>query len=97
MRASAAPGLVAAAIFTFTLSWNEFLYALIFINTAAYRTLPIGLAGLIRGDIVFAVLQNGSPVSFWPARTAQDRFVATLAGAWSRNRRFPGSRGTMEP
>jgi serine-type D-Ala-D-Ala carboxypeptidase/endopeptidase (penicillin-binding protein 4) len=39
------------------------------------------LSGLIRGDIVFAVLQNGSPVAFWPARTAQDRFVATLAGA----------------
>jgi D-alanyl-D-alanine carboxypeptidase/D-alanyl-D-alanine-endopeptidase (penicillin-binding protein 4) len=37
------------------------------------------LAGLIRGDIVFAVLQNGSPVAFWPARVAQDRFVTTLA------------------
>ena len=28
----AAPGLVAAAIFAFTLSWNEFLYALVFIQ-----------------------------------------------------------------
>ena len=37
------------------------------------------LAGLIRGDVVFAVLQNGSPVAFWPARAAQDRFVAALA------------------
>ena len=37
------------------------------------------LAGLIRGDVVFAVLQNGSPVAFWPARVAQDRFVTVLA------------------
>jgi D-alanyl-D-alanine carboxypeptidase/D-alanyl-D-alanine-endopeptidase (penicillin-binding protein 4) len=39
------------------------------------------LAGLIRGDVVFAVLQNGSPVAFWPARVAQDRFVTALANA----------------
>ncbi len=45
----AAPGLVAAAVFTFTLSWNEFLYALVFITSESYRTLPVGLAGLIRG------------------------------------------------
>ena len=37
------------------------------------------LAGLIGGDVVFAVLQNGSPVAFWPARAAQDRFVTALA------------------
>jgi D-alanyl-D-alanine carboxypeptidase/D-alanyl-D-alanine-endopeptidase (penicillin-binding protein 4) len=37
------------------------------------------LAGLIRGDIVFAVLQNGSPVAFWPARVSQDRFVTALS------------------
>jgi hypothetical protein len=27
------------------------------------------------------VLQNGTPVSFWPARSAQDRFVTALAGS----------------
>ena len=31
------------------------------------------------GDVVFAVLQNGTPVSFWSARSAQDRFVTALA------------------
>jgi hypothetical protein len=30
---------------------------------------------------VFAVLQNGSPVSTYWARIAQDRFAATLAAA----------------
>ncbi len=44
-------------------------------------SLACTLSGIIRGDVVFAVLQNGSPVSFWPARTAQDRFVTTLARA----------------
>ena len=29
----AAPGLVAAAVFTFTLAWNEFLFALVFITS----------------------------------------------------------------
>ncbi len=38
------------------------------------------LSGLIRGEVVFAVLENGNPVSSWAARAAQDRFVTILAG-----------------
>ncbi len=38
------------------------------------------LAGLVGGDVVFAVLHNGSPVNWWAARSAQDRFVTVLAG-----------------
>jgi D-alanyl-D-alanine carboxypeptidase/D-alanyl-D-alanine-endopeptidase (penicillin-binding protein 4) len=37
------------------------------------------LAGLVRGRYVFAILHNGSPVPYWSARTAQDRFVMVLA------------------
>jgi len=37
------------------------------------------LAGFVRQRYVFAILQNGSPVSYWTARTAQDRFVTVLA------------------
>ena len=37
------------------------------------------LSGLVGDDIAFAVLQNGSPVAFWPARVAQDKFVTALA------------------
>jgi D-alanyl-D-alanine carboxypeptidase len=37
------------------------------------------LAGFVKGRYVFAVLQNGSPVSYWWARRAQDRFVTVLA------------------
>jgi serine-type D-Ala-D-Ala carboxypeptidase/endopeptidase (penicillin-binding protein 4) len=37
------------------------------------------LSGVAYGSLVFAVLQNGSPVAFWPARVAQDEFVTALA------------------
>jgi serine-type D-Ala-D-Ala carboxypeptidase/endopeptidase (penicillin-binding protein 4) len=37
------------------------------------------LAGFVRDRYAFAVLQNGSPVSSWFARLAQDRFVTVLA------------------
>ena len=47
----AAPGLVASAIFAFTLSWNEFLYALVFIQDEKAITVPVGLNLLIYGDV----------------------------------------------
>jgi ABC-type glycerol-3-phosphate transport system permease component len=47
----AAPGIVACAIFAFTLSWNEYLLALLFINSREMWTLPVGLAGLVYGDV----------------------------------------------
>jgi serine-type D-Ala-D-Ala carboxypeptidase/endopeptidase (penicillin-binding protein 4) len=37
------------------------------------------LAGLVRNRYVFAILHNGSPVPYWSARAAQDRFVTVLA------------------
>jgi serine-type D-Ala-D-Ala carboxypeptidase/endopeptidase (penicillin-binding protein 4) len=37
------------------------------------------LAGFVRRRYVFAILQNGSPVPYWSARAAQDRFVTVLA------------------
>jgi D-alanyl-D-alanine carboxypeptidase/D-alanyl-D-alanine-endopeptidase (penicillin-binding protein 4) len=37
------------------------------------------LAGYVGKRYAFAVLQNGSPVPYWSARAAQDRFVAVLA------------------
>jgi multiple sugar transport system permease protein len=47
----AAPGIVASAIFAFTLSWNEFLYALVFIQDETSITVPVGLNLLIYGDV----------------------------------------------
>jgi D-alanyl-D-alanine carboxypeptidase/D-alanyl-D-alanine-endopeptidase (penicillin-binding protein 4) len=37
------------------------------------------LSGLIGNRYAFAVLENGSPVAYWAARIAQDRFVTLLA------------------
>ena len=37
------------------------------------------LVGFIRRRYVFAILQNGSPLPYWSARAAQDRFVTILA------------------
>jgi serine-type D-Ala-D-Ala carboxypeptidase/endopeptidase (penicillin-binding protein 4) len=39
------------------------------------------LAGFVGRRYVFAILQNGAPVSYWSARVAQDRFVTILARA----------------
>jgi len=47
----AMPGIVASAIFAFTLSWNEFLYALVFIQDERLLTVPVGLNLLIYGDV----------------------------------------------
>jgi D-alanyl-D-alanine carboxypeptidase/D-alanyl-D-alanine-endopeptidase (penicillin-binding protein 4) len=38
------------------------------------------LSGFVPGRYAFAVLQNGSPLSSWWARLAQDRFATALAG-----------------
>ncbi len=50
----ALPGLLSATIFAFTLSWNEFLYALIFMGTGAMKTIPVGtVSDLIKSDAYF--------------------------------------------
>lgn len=50
----ALPGVLSVAIFSFTLSWNEFLYALVLISDKATKTIPIGVTSeLIRGDAFF--------------------------------------------
>lgn len=49
------------------------------------------LSGLVNDSVAFAVLQNGSPVSFWPARVVQDRFVTMLAqSTYGRSTASPG-------
>ena len=48
------PGIVCAALFAFTLSWNEFIYALTFTSSSDQITASVGVTSeLIRGDIYF--------------------------------------------
>ena len=44
-----APGLVASAIFSFTLPWNEFLLALVFTVEQRTLTVPIRLSMRVKG------------------------------------------------
>jgi multiple sugar transport system permease protein len=50
MLPMALPAVAVVALFAFTLSWNEFLYALVFIGSDSQKTLTLGLIGLVRGD-----------------------------------------------
>ena len=48
----AVPGLISAGIFAFTLSWNEFIYALTFVSSSEVKTVPIGVVTeLVEGDV----------------------------------------------
>jgi multiple sugar transport system permease protein len=50
----AVPGIICAVLFSFTLCWNEFTYALTFISQSAHKTAVVGVtADLIRGDIYY--------------------------------------------
>jgi ABC-type glycerol-3-phosphate transport system permease component len=42
----ARPGLITAAIFNFLGLWNEYLFALVFVNSTENKTLPLGLASV---------------------------------------------------
>lgn len=48
-----APAIVVTALFSFTLSWNEFLYALTFTSDAASKTVTVGLASTVAEDVFF--------------------------------------------
>ncbi len=67
----AVPGLISAGIFAFTLSWNEFIYALTFISSSENKTLPVGVVTeLVEGDVyhwgplMAGALLGSLPVAF---------------------------------
>jgi multiple sugar transport system permease protein len=50
----AVPGILSAGIFAFTLSWNECIYALVFMSSSEQKTVPVGVVSeLIRGDVFY--------------------------------------------
>ncbi len=50
----AIPGIVCVVLFGFTLTWNEFIYALTFVSQSTNKTAIVGVtADLIRGDIYY--------------------------------------------
>jgi multiple sugar transport system permease protein len=48
----AIPGLISAFIFCFTLCWNEFIYALTFLQSAPNKTVPVAIVNeFVDGDV----------------------------------------------
>jgi multiple sugar transport system permease protein len=48
----AVPGLISAGIFSLTLCWNEFIYALTFISSTGNKTVPVAIVSeFVDGDI----------------------------------------------
>ncbi len=47
------PALAVVAFFSFTLAWNEFLYAQVFVNSANVKTIPTGITNFIIEDVFF--------------------------------------------
>jgi multiple sugar transport system permease protein len=71
------PGFISAGIFAFTLSQNEFLYALIFLTKSSVRTVPVGvIAELIRGDVFYwGQLMAGALLGSIPVAVIYSFFV----------------------
>ncbi|MEO1164714.1 MAG: carbohydrate ABC transporter permease [Chloroflexota bacterium] len=49
----ARPGIISAAIFTFTLSWSEYLYALVLVPSSNMQTIPVGVPNALSSGDVF--------------------------------------------
>jgi len=63
-----APAMVVVAVFSFTLAWNEFLYALVLIQNKDFMTAPVGLTSFQISDQTFwgAMMAASSIMSIPP-------------------------------
>ena len=83
----AVPGLISAGIFAFTLSWNEFIYALAFIQSDERKTVPVAvLTELVEGDVYhWGSLMAGALLGSIPVALVYsffvDYYVSSLTGA----------------
>ena len=73
----AVPGLISAGIFAFTLSWNEFIYALTFISSSETKTVPVGVVTeLVEGDVYhWGALMAGALLGSLPVALLYSFFV----------------------
>jgi multiple sugar transport system permease protein len=77
----ARPGILSAGIFSFTLSWNEFIYALTLITASSQRTIPVGvIVQLTRADFYFwGPLMAGALLGSVPVAIVYSFFVDQYA------------------
>ena len=73
----AVPGLISAGIFAFTLSWNEFIYALTFVSSSEVKTVPVGvITELVDGDVYhWGALMAGALLGSLPVDVIYSFFV----------------------
>jgi len=73
----AVPGLISAGIFAFTLSWNEFVYALTFVSSSEVKTVPVGVVTeLVEGDVYhWGALMAGALLGSLPVAILYSFFV----------------------
>jgi multiple sugar transport system permease protein len=73
----AVPGLISAGIFAFTLSWNEFIYALTFVSSSETKTVPVGvITELVEGDVYhWGALMAGALLGSLPVAILYSFFV----------------------
>jgi multiple sugar transport system permease protein len=73
----ALPGILSAGMFAFTLSWNELLYSLIFMNDSVAKTIPVGVpTELAHGDDFFwGQLMAGALLGSLPVALLYSFFV----------------------
>ncbi len=73
----AVPGLISAGIFAFTLSWNEFIYALTFVSSSETKTVPVGVVTeLVEGDVYhWGSLMAGALLGSLPVAVLYSFFV----------------------
>lgn len=83
----AIPGLISAFIFCFTLCWNEFIYALTFLQSTPNKTVPVAIVNeFVDGDIYkWGSLMAGALVGSLPLVVLYaffvEHYVSAMTGA----------------
>jgi multiple sugar transport system permease protein len=80
----ASPGIAVVATFAFTLSWNEYLYALVLTTSPSQQTVTIGISTFQFSDqYIWGLIMSSSVISSIPAVTlyllAQRYLISGLA------------------
>ena len=83
----AVPGLISASIFSLTLCWNEFIYALTFLSSTENKTVPVAIVSeFVDGDIYeWGALMSGALFGSLPVVILYsffvDYYVSSMTGA----------------
>ena len=86
--ALAIPGIISASIFSLTLCWNEFIYALTFISSSSKKTVPVAIVNeFVDGDIYrWGSLMAGALVGSLPLVVLYSFFVEHYVAAMTPER-----------